>query len=192
MAHGNDREAVQERLLDGGNYVVRRVQSAWSNFLDFIGRDNVLEIAVGLMQVNPPIASSFTAVVNSLVSDVLLPPISLLPFMSHKNLPEKFAILRRGPHGAEGYNTIEQAKNDGAVILAYGAFLDKTLMFFSLGLVLYAIAQTYAFFSKDDIIKHTVKCPYCRKYISEKAKRCVNCTSWVDGREDRETSALTQ
>ena len=42
------------------------------------------------------------------------------------------------------------------------------MTFFSLGLVLYAIAQAYAFFSHDSIIKHTVRCPYCRKYISEK------------------------
>lgn len=66
------------------------------------------------------IAASFTAVVNSLVSDVLLPPISLLPFMSHKNLPEKFAVLRRGPNGDKGYNTVKQAAEDGAVIMAYG------------------------------------------------------------------------
>ncbi|KAI0347801.1 gated mechanosensitive channel [Trametopsis cervina] len=185
MARSFDREGVEERLLGSGNFLVRRVQSAWSNFLDFLGRDNVLEVAVGLM-----IATSFTAVVNSLVSDVLLPPISLLPFMSHKNLPEKFAVLRKGPHGDEGYNTVEQARNDGAVIMSYGIFIDKTLTFISLGLVLYGIAQTYAFFSKDSIIKHTVRCPYCRKYISEKAKRCVNCTSWVDGREERESSAV--
>ena len=89
----------------------------------------------------------------------------------------------------------------------YSVFLDKTTTFISLGLVLYGIAQLYGFLSKDPIIKHTVRCPYCRKYISEKvrhhaeqllvllcatlqAKRCVNCTSWLDGREDRETSAL--
>ncbi|KAI0095082.1 ion channel [Irpex rosettiformis] len=185
MAGSYNGEDVQERLVDGGNFLVHRVQSAWSNFLDFLGRDNVLEVAVGLM-----IASSFTAVVTSLVSDVLLPPISLLPFMSHKNLPEKFAVLRKGPHGSRGYNTVEQAKEDGAVIMAYGIFLDKTLTFLSLGLVLYAIAQIYQLVSKDNIIKHTVRCPYCRKYIPEKAKRCVNCTSWVDGREEKETSVL--
>ena len=87
-------------------------------------------------------------------------------------------------------------------------FLDKMFTFFSLGLVLYGIAQLYGFLSKDSIIKNTVKCPYCRKSISEKvylpapceictqhlqfcqALRCVNCTSWVDGREERETTAL--
>lgn len=60
--------------------------------------------------------------VTSFVSDILLPPLSLLPFMQ-KNMDEKFAILRSGhnqtlKHG--GYNTMEQAIADGAVIMAYG------------------------------------------------------------------------
>ncbi|EKM61315.1 uncharacterized protein PHACADRAFT_247844 [Phanerochaete carnosa HHB-10118-sp] len=185
MALGLDREAAQERLLNGTNTVVRRVRSAWSGFIDFLGRDNVLEVAVGLM-----IAASFSGVVKSLVSDILLPPISLLPFMSHKNLPEKFWVLRNGPTGDKGYNTVKQAADDGAITMNYGVFMDNTFTFLSLGFVLYGIAQLYAILSKDSIIKHTVRCPYCRKYISEKARRCVNCTSWLDGREDRETSAL--
>lgn len=66
-------------------------------------------------------------VVTSFVSDILLPPISLLPFMQ-KNLDEKFAILRPGHHYNEsqkhgGYNTMDQALSDGAVIMAYGYVL---------------------------------------------------------------------
>lgn len=70
MANNYNTEDVEVRLVDGGNYLVRRVQSVWSNFLgkhpyicfisrcasningmytDFLGRDNVLEVAVGLM-----------------------------------------------------------------------------------------------------------------------------------------------
>lgn len=48
------------------------------------------------------------------------------------------------------------------------AFLDKALSFLSLGLALYVIAQLYGYISKDSIIKHTVRCTYCRKYVSEK------------------------
>lgn len=67
------------------------------------------------------IASTFTAVVNSLVSDVILPPISLLPFVS-RNLEEKFWILRKGPQfsSTHGYNTRKLAIDDGAVIMTYG------------------------------------------------------------------------
>lgn len=65
----------------------------------------------------------FTAVITSLVSDILLPPLSIiLPL--NKNLEEKFAVLRKGPqYDADmGYNTLEIARNDGAVVLAYGYF----------------------------------------------------------------------
>lgn len=62
----------------------------------------------------------FTAVVTSLVSDILLPPLSvLLPL--NKNLEEKFAILKPGPEPP--YNTLKQAQADGAVVMAYGYLL---------------------------------------------------------------------
>jgi large conductance mechanosensitive channel len=55
------------------------------------------------------------------MSDILLPPISLLPFLS-KNLDEKFAVLRAGPlyDDLDGYNTLKIALEDGAVVMAYG------------------------------------------------------------------------
>ncbi|TKA65161.1 hypothetical protein B0A49_13019 [Cryomyces minteri] len=52
--------------------------------------------------------------------------------------------------------------------MAYGAFLDNVLNFIGVGIALYAIAQVYAWVSDDSIIKHTVKCKFCRKSISEK------------------------
>jgi large conductance mechanosensitive channel len=39
--------------------------------------------------------------------------------MEHKNLPEKFLVLRSGPLGPH-YNTLKQAHDDGAVTMAYG------------------------------------------------------------------------
>jgi len=156
----------------------------WQGFADFALQDNVLEVAVGLI-----IAAAFTTVVTSFVSEILLPPLSLLPFMQ-KNMDEKFAILRPGHHYNQtlkhgGYNTLEQAVDDGAVVMAYGLFINKVLNFLGVGLALYAVASIYEWGSNDSIIKHTVKCKYCRKWISVKAKRCVNCTSWLDGREER-------
>ena len=53
-------------------------------------------------------------------------------------------------------------------MISASLFLDKSVTFISLGLVLYGIASLYGWLSKDSIISHTVKCPYCRKSISEK------------------------
>lgn len=81
-------------------------------------------------------------------------------------------------------------------------FLNRLLNFMGVGFSLYGLAAVYQYFSQDPIIKHTVKCRYCRKRINEKvsglfcgvwdfwadaggkALRCVNCSSWQDGRED--------
>ena len=81
--------------------------------------------------------------VKSLVSDVILPGVSLLPLLN-RNLEEKFLVLKRGtrifthlpqvviliyaagPQYNEtisGYNTLKQASADGAVALAYGSVL---------------------------------------------------------------------
>jgi large conductance mechanosensitive channel len=58
-----------------------------------------------------------------MVSDILLPFIALLPFMG-RNLPQKFLVLKRGPNGRNGYNTIQQAEADGAVTMTYGCVPD--------------------------------------------------------------------
>ncbi|PPQ92425.1 hypothetical protein CVT25_008646 [Psilocybe cyanescens] len=189
MAYENQRTSEGARMTllhDERELVKSKFRSAWTGFVQFALRDNVLEVAVGLI-----IATAFTSVVNSLVTDILLPPISLLPFMS-RNLEEKFLVLRKGPHftNPQGYNTRKQAVDDGAVVLTYGVFIDQFVNFIGIGLVLYTIANIYGYFSHDSIIRHTVKCTFCRKEISSKAKRCPMCTSWLDGREERETSAL--
>lgn len=83
-------------------------------------------------------------------------------------MEEKFAVLRSGPQYHIGYNTLKQALDDGAVVMAYGEFLNKLISFVVMGLVLYLSASLYGWVSSDSIIKHTVKCRYCRKRISEK------------------------
>lgn len=65
--------------------------------------------------------------VTSFVSDIVLPIVSLLPFLN-RNMDQKFAVLSKGPNFSEpeGYNTVQQAREDGALVLAYGYvfFLD--------------------------------------------------------------------
>ncbi|KAH8656622.1 putative ion channel [Tricladium varicosporioides] len=177
-------EDSTDLLRDVGDEVVERGKRMWEGFTDFAMQDNVLEVAVGLI-----IAAAFTTVVTSFVSEILLPPLSLLPFV-HRNLDEKFAVLKKGPHynftDGHGYNTVDQATEDGAVVMAYGMFINKLLNFAGVGFALYIVAALYdRFGGSDPIIKHMIKCKYCRKRISSRAKRCVNCTSWQDGREER-------
>ncbi|KAF2134771.1 gated mechanosensitive channel [Dothidotthia symphoricarpi CBS 119687] len=176
-------ENTQQYLRDAEQGVRQKTSGVWDSFSNFALRDNVLEVAVGLI-----LAAAFTSCANSLVSDIILPIISLLPFLS-RNLDEKFAILKHGPNYngtvSNGYNTVEQALSDGAVVFAYGSFFDKLVRFLCIAISLWVIAMVYSRTSGDNIVKKQVKCKFCRKYISDKAKRCVNCTSWLDGRDER-------
>ncbi|KAK6336268.1 hypothetical protein TWF696_001830 [Orbilia brochopaga] len=168
-----DSDLENRPLLDRGRNAIRRVGSVWGGFRDFILRDNVLEIAIGLI-----IASAFTTVVNSLVADIILPPISLL---ADQSFSENFLVLRHGQNASAHYHTFQQAQDDGAITWNYGHFLEKLIQFFVLGLTLYALGQLYQLFSSETVIKYTMKCPICRKDISTSAKRCPFCTSWQDG-----------
>ncbi|KAF2677418.1 hypothetical protein K458DRAFT_243054, partial [Lentithecium fluviatile CBS 122367] len=148
-------ENTQQYLRDAEQGVRAKTASAWSSFTNFALRDNVLEVAVGLI-----LAASFTACANSLVTDLLLPLISLLPFLA-RNLDQKFAILSRGPHYnstiSTGYNTKAQALDDGAVVFAYGSFIDKLVRFFIIAVSLWGIAVVYSRASEDNIVKKQVK-----------------------------------
>jgi large conductance mechanosensitive channel len=75
----------------------------------FLGRDNVLEVALGLI-----IGAAFSGLVTSLVSDVLLPPLTLLSPNS-RNLVSHFVVLKQGETPDLEYNTIQQAADDGTV-----------------------------------------------------------------------------
>ncbi|KAI1177432.1 large-conductance mechanosensitive channel [Nemania sp. FL0916] len=178
----SDANDERRGLLEQGEAGAKRIVTG---FVDFVFSGNILEIAFGLI-----LANAFTTVTNSFVNDILLPPLSvILPL--NRNLDEKFVVLRPGPKYDEedGYNTIKLAQQDGAVVLAYGGFIRHVVSFMFLGIMLYAVASLYQYLSKDPIIKHMIKCRYCRKYINEKAKRCINCTSWLDGREDKHIDA---
>ncbi|KAJ5049358.1 hypothetical protein NUH16_007876 [Penicillium rubens] len=105
-----------EALLRTGQKAQEQVRHAWDGFINFAARDNVLEVALGLI-----IANAFTKVVTSFVTDMVLPIVSLLPFLN-RNMDQKFAVLSKGPNFDQqnGYNTLLQAREDGALVLAYG------------------------------------------------------------------------
>lgn len=130
---------------------------------------------------------------TSFVGDILTPILSLLPFLS-RNLDEKFAVLRAGPHHdshGRGYNTLQQALDDGAVVMAYGVFLGKLFNLLGVGLALYCVGMAYGYYTDDPVIKRQVKCKYCRKWISEKVGLSPSNPFWRRARVFLEASFVS-
>jgi hypothetical protein len=56
----------------------------------------------------------------------------------------------------------------------HSAFLETVVGFVGVSLTLYAIGHLYTWMTHDQVIKQTVRCKYCRKYISEKVFTSVS------------------
>ena len=141
-------------------------------FRDFILRGNVLDLAIGIV-----IGVAFSAIVNSFVNDIIMPPIGLgLGRVDFINL---FAVLKEGSTAAP-YLSLEAAREAGAVTLNYGIFINTVISFIIIALVLFFIIKAVNKLNKKEKAEVAVKpCPYCFTSINIKATRCPNCTSEI-------------
>jgi large conductance mechanosensitive channel len=90
-------------------------------FKDFVIRGNVVDMAVGII-----IGAAFGKIVDSLVRDVIMPPIGLL--LGRVDFSNLFAVLKAG-NTVGPYATVEAAQKVGAVTVNYGAFLNTMVTF---------------------------------------------------------------
>ncbi|HXZ94784.1 MAG TPA: large conductance mechanosensitive channel protein MscL [Dehalococcoidia bacterium] len=142
------------------------------DFKAFIMRGNVIDMAVGII-----IGIAFGTVVNSLVKDVIMPPIGLgLGKVDFANL---FVVLKEGLTPGP-YASLAAAQAAGAVTINYGTFINDVVNLLIIAAVVFflivrPIAKMQA--PKKVAAPTTKECPYCFTSIPIKASRCPNCTS---------------
>lgn len=137
-------------------------------------KGNVVDMAVGII-----IGAAFTTIVQSLVKDVMMPPLGLL--MGGVDFADFFIVLKEGTVVAP-YATLSAAKEAGAVTLNYGTFLNTLTSFlivaFSVFILIKYINKLKRPEEKTEAAVPTVKqCIFCFSDIPAKATRCPNCTS---------------
>lgn len=127
-------------------------------FKEFALKGNVLDLAVGFIM-----GVAFTKVVNSLVTDIIMPPLGLLT--KSTDFVKTWGI--KLPIYGVGETTIK-----------IGSFLDSLIQF---GIVAFAIFLLVKAINKMRApeTKVTRECPECASSISVKAARCPFCTSPV-------------
>jgi large conductance mechanosensitive channel len=89
----------------------------WQEFKAFILRGSVIDLAVGII-----VGAAFTGIVNSLVGDLLMPVIGILA--GSMDFSNYFFALN-----GEDYASLKAAKDAGAPVLAYGAFINTVINF---------------------------------------------------------------
>ena len=99
------------------------------DFQAFISRGNVLDLAVAVI-----IGAAFSAIVNSLVKDVINPLIGFL--VGKPDFTGLFVVLSE-PAGYSGPRTYEALTAAGATVFGYGAFLTAVVNFLLLAFVIF-------------------------------------------------------
>ena len=90
-------------------------------FREFAVRGNVVDMAVGII-----IGAAFGKIVDSLVKDVIMPPIGLL--LGKVDFSNLFLVIKQGAL-AGPYLSVEAAQKAGAVTFNYGMFLNTVISF---------------------------------------------------------------
>ena len=98
-------------------------------FREFAMRGNVVDMAVGII-----LGAAFGKIVSSLVNDVLMPPVGML--LGRMDFSEFYFNLSGGT-----YPTLAAAREAGAVVIAYGAFINTIIDFLLVAFAIFLLIR---------------------------------------------------
>ena len=147
------------------------MKKIWKEFKEFAVKGNAIDLAVGVI-----IGAAFGAIVNSLVKDVVMPPISLLT--GGLDFSNKFLVLRGAKDGSTAFNTSADAAKAGAITWNYGNFITLVINFLIVAIAIFLVIRLINQLRHPaDKPPDTKDCPACAMKIPVKATRCPHCTS---------------
>ena len=103
----------------------------FNEFKTFIGRGNVLDLAVGVI-----IGAAFGKIVGSLTDDVIMPLIGRV--FGNLDFSNLYVVL--SGEVAAG-TSLEEARKAGANVLAYGSFVSALINFLILAWIIFLIVK---------------------------------------------------
>ncbi|KAI9001696.1 hypothetical protein BC832DRAFT_533458, partial [Gaertneriomyces semiglobifer] len=133
---------------------------------------NLLDTGIGIV-----IGSSFSAMIQTLVDDLLTP---LLGLIVGSRMSNWFFVLRYVSYQLcmrlfLSYLTVAEANADGAVILNFGRAAESTVRFICVATAVFAVWKSEHIW----FMLPTKECPECVSKIPVRASRCPFCTSEV-------------
>jgi len=138
---------------------IGRPISMLGEFRGFLLKTNALALAIGVI-----IGGALGTVVNSLVNDIIMPPIGLV--LGGIDFSAQKVILKSAVGGDPATE----------VAIRYGAFINSILAFLVIALVVWQISRMLI---KDEPTPELKFCPFCREANAADASRCKACTSEI-------------
>jgi large conductance mechanosensitive channel len=100
-----------------------------NEFKDFISKGNVMDMAVGII-----IGAAFTAIVTSMVGDLLMPVVGML--MSGVDFSNLFIAL-----DGNTYDSLKAAEEAGAPVIKHGVFINAVINFLIVAFVIFLVVK---------------------------------------------------
>jgi large conductance mechanosensitive channel len=151
------------------------MRKIWKEFKEFAIKGNAIDLAVGVI-----IGAAFTGIINSLVKDIVMPPLSLLT--GGLDFSNKFMILRAAKDGSMNFNTPADAAKAGAITLNYGNFITLAINFLIVAGAVFLMVRAINRLKQPQRAESVIKdCPACAMTIPIKAARCPHCTTEFAG-----------
>ena len=158
--------------------MINRVKRWADEFKTFAVKGNVIDMAVGII-----IGAAFGKVVNSVVADIIMPPMGWL--MGKVDFTNLYLSLPNAQGEIVEYPSLAAAQAAGAVTINYGLFINTIINFV---IVAFAVFLLIKFINKlrstvekkEEVVETepiTKECPRCFSEINIKATKCPNCTS---------------
>jgi len=134
---------------------------------DFILKGNLLQLAVAFIM-----GAAFGTVVKSFINDLIMPIIGKL--IGNVDFANLYINL-----SGQIYESAAAAREAGAAVIYYGAFINTLITFLIVGLVMFYLVRVATRMQKtaDEAAPTTKECPFCITPIPIAATRCPNCTS---------------
>lgn len=154
----------------------KKVKKTTDEFKAFAFKGNIVDMSVGVI-----IGTAFTKIVNSLVSEIITPALSIFTDKIDFN---RFFFAVDG----NSYASIEEAEAAGVATINYGTFLTNVIDFLLVAIVIFiflkVVVNKVREAKKEEEIAptkvSTKTCPYCKSSIDIEAVRCPNCTSMLE------------
>lgn len=147
---------------------IKHVNPLLKEFRDFAMRGNVIDLAVGVI-----IGAAFGKIIDSLVTNVVMPPLSILT--GDIDLSDRVIILSR-----QSYADLAAARAAHAPMITYGVFLNAVISFLIVSFTIFICVRTInKLHRKPEPPPAAPKkdCPFCFSSIPLQATRCPQCTS---------------
>ena len=146
----------------------------WNEFKEFAVKGNAVDMAVGLV-----IGAAFGRIVDSLVKDIMMPPLGML--LGRVDFSNFFLVLADGKTSGP-YHSLTLAQQAGAVTLNLGLFANMVISFFIVSFAVFMLVRGMnRLRAPATVPAATAKdCPYCLSKIPLAAIRCPHCTSVLE------------